>query len=344
MKAYVLRPGAPQLEGECPLCGNHINPPDSVVECPDCKTFYHLDCWRFCHNRCVRFGCSGQSDITGVIPAPSSLGKLDRALSTMRIKPAEIARAVGQGTRASEAAISWIWQGPIRSVFFSVLLSLLASLLYTVVTSFLRSAMGEEIFAGSFGLPSLSGVGEWASSHWLLGGILYGIWYYRHLTFREGGFQRFLRVLLSGLYFCPLCFELGHLLFTPGRLAPGLLWGLATKVLWLAPIVAWLAFLAAALCLIGSAAERVSVYLFTAAFVFFLIGLGIPAYINLVTFGLFAGGLFWLAGSAVDLVWHGHHLGALFGSWGLAIGGSIGFITGGMSVLQKMGTNSSSSQ
>src|SRR5688500_9723529 len=121
MKAYFLEQDAACPEGECPLCGFGIQPPESVVECPGCQTLYHLDCWHVCGDRCGRSGCSGHAAITGVTRAPFSVAKPTPGLPLLRIHPGEIARAVRQRGSSSPDPIPWTWRGPIRSALFSVI-------------------------------------------------------------------------------------------------------------------------------------------------------------------------------------------------------------------------------
>lgn len=347
MKAYRLDRGAAPLEGECPLCGCRIEPPESVVECPECRTSYHLDCWRFCGGRCGRLGCAGEAEITGVIPLPAAAARpAASSPRLLRISPGEIARTVARtsgSARPEDQAnpVPWVWRGSFRSVLFAMAMSLLAATFYSLVIDLLGRSLGEQGLAGHFGLPFLSGIGEWASSHWALGGLVYGVLYHRHVMLRAAPWQAATRVVLSALYLGPLAFALGHLAFAPARWASDLLWGLPAKVLWLSPIAAWALLILALLSILGTFEDRISLFLLTIGFTFIVVVTALPAYISMTTSGLFFGGLLWLLGAAVDFVWQGHDVASLFGSWGLAIGGCLGFMSGAGSAIHKTGRNSS---
>lgn len=52
-KSVVWRPGL------CPFDGQPIELFDATVQCPECDTFHHADCWEFNGRRCARLGCHG---------------------------------------------------------------------------------------------------------------------------------------------------------------------------------------------------------------------------------------------------------------------------------------------
>lgn len=345
MKAYRLEQGAAPLEGECPLCGCRIEPPESVVECPECRTSYHLDCWHFCGDRCGRLGCAGEANVTGVIPLPVAAARPAARSTLLRISPSEIARTVTRTSASPRPAnhanpLPWVWRGSVRSALFAMTMSLLAAAFYFLVINLVRRSLGEQGLASHFGLPFLQGIGAWASSHWALGGLIYGLLYHRHLTLRSSSWQNAARVVLSALYLAPLAFALGHLAFAPARWGADLLWGLPAKVLWLSPIAAWGLLVLVVLSILGTFQGPINLFVQTFGVTVAVVAAAVSAYIRMTTSGLFFGGLLWLLGAAVDLVWRGRDFSSAFGSWGLAVGGCLGFVTGAASALHKMAKGS----
>ena len=54
---------------DCPFCHNAIRPGEYVVQCPECSTWHHADCWVELGNRCSQFGCAGEGEV-GPLPEP----------------------------------------------------------------------------------------------------------------------------------------------------------------------------------------------------------------------------------------------------------------------------------
>lgn len=47
------------LRWKCPYCRDQFQESDSVMNCPNCKTMYHLECGRLA-GKCSVFGCATQ--------------------------------------------------------------------------------------------------------------------------------------------------------------------------------------------------------------------------------------------------------------------------------------------
>ena len=53
-----------KTEAVCPYCKSALAKHSDIVSCPDCKAFYHFECWAG-YGRCCVFGCPGVEVISG---------------------------------------------------------------------------------------------------------------------------------------------------------------------------------------------------------------------------------------------------------------------------------------
>lgn len=56
------------LEAHCPFCHDGFEIGSLVVQCPTCKGWHHVDCWRANSNRCSTHGCNGKEVVSDRLP------------------------------------------------------------------------------------------------------------------------------------------------------------------------------------------------------------------------------------------------------------------------------------
>ncbi len=55
-------------ETACPACGDSIKRGQVAVQCPNCKSWYHVEHWTQLGNRCATFGCTGSGAVSATQP------------------------------------------------------------------------------------------------------------------------------------------------------------------------------------------------------------------------------------------------------------------------------------
>ena len=346
MRVYNLVPGSEVAGRECAFCGDTLQTGDQVIECPVCRTFHHTECWRFGGNKCARLGCTGHGALAGAKTAPLLQSPVTTASQVIRIQPSDIARTMRAAPRrvaGASAATAGIWGNAPGSIVLSAVLSLLLSLVYRFVGTGLNWAMGAQRFQDTFALEYLYSIGHYGLEWWVLGGAIYGLFHHRFLTGKDRGFYQLVRFVTLLLYLGSLTYQLGYLMFTPGYRWPTIIWELPSKVLWLAPLAAWGLVVVTGAMAVSTYTSKLTVFEGTIGIVALLIVMTLSAYSNALGGGLTCGGIGWLLGTVIDLVWGGIvwvvNTAADLGwrgcdfstSWlygGIAIGGSIGFIGG----------------
>ena len=225
---------------------------------------------------------------------------------------------------------TWVSRQVRSPVFLSILsstvLALLLGLTYRLTDVLtgkmlgLDTVLSQRILSWGHILATLN-LGWWA-----VGGGLYGL---LHARYQSGKGEKAYEVVRSILTFFStflLCYQAGYLVFAPGYLWPEALWGLFSKLLWAAPVVAWSGLLIAT-------ADAIAVH--RKEFPFYLIAFTAPlvplifvfsAYPMAIVCGLLFGALGWGAGSLLDFVWRGHDFSTQWGYGALGLGASIGFI------------------
>ena len=61
-------------EQTCPVCCSSFGDDDSLVVCPNCKTFYHVECWEENHG-CSTYGCASTQHLEVHNQPPSDGGE-----------------------------------------------------------------------------------------------------------------------------------------------------------------------------------------------------------------------------------------------------------------------------
>ncbi len=339
MKVYTLTPGSEVIGRGCAFCGDTLRTGDRIVQCPVCLTFHHTECWHFGGNKCARLGCTGHGEIAGAKAVPLIQSSVTTASQVIRIRPGDIERTVRAAPRrvaGASAAASGIWGNALGSMVLSAVLSLLLGLIYRFAGAGLNWAMGAQRLQATFLLGDLCNIGQSELKWWALGGAIYGLFHHRFLTGKTRGTYQFARLVISLLYLGSLSYQVGYLMFTPGYRWPTLLWELPSKVLWLAPFVAWGAVIIIMLMTIVNYTSRLTVFEEAAGVVALLIIMTLRAYLRTLDAALTWGGGGWILGTVVDFIWRGHDYSASWSQGGLAIGGSIGFIVGLLAVFQQM--------
>lgn len=57
-------------ELNCPFCHDPIVSGQEVVQCPQCASWHHADCWEALGNRCSQMGCEGEGELGPPPPPP----------------------------------------------------------------------------------------------------------------------------------------------------------------------------------------------------------------------------------------------------------------------------------
>lgn len=57
-------------ESACPFCQNVLHAGEHAVQCSECKSLHHVDCWLESNNRCAVLGCSGSGEVEGPLQPP----------------------------------------------------------------------------------------------------------------------------------------------------------------------------------------------------------------------------------------------------------------------------------
>lgn len=71
LKSIIVPPVSEESqESACPFCQIVLRAGEHAVQCSECKSLYHVDCWIENNNRCAVLGCSGQGKAE--VPLPPS--------------------------------------------------------------------------------------------------------------------------------------------------------------------------------------------------------------------------------------------------------------------------------
>lgn len=253
------------------------------------------------------------------------------------VLPRPFIQQTGIWVRQAATRLSQQVRSPVfLSILSSAVLALLLGLTYRITDVLagkvlgLEAVLSQRILSWGHMLATLN-LGWWAA-----GGGLYGL---LHARYRNGKGERVYEIVRSILTFLStflLCYQTGYLVFAPGYLWPEALWGLFSKLLWAAPVVAWSGLLIATASVIVVYREKFLFYPVTLLAPLVPVIFVLSAYPIVIVCGLLFGALGWGAGILLDLVWQGHDFSTQWGHGALGLGASIGFVLNIIGVIKRV--------
>jgi len=243
------------------------------------------------------------------------------------VSPRPLIQQAGIGVRR---AATWLSQQIRSTAFLSILssavLALLLGLTYRMTDVLAGKVLGLEMVLSQRILSWGHMLATLNLGWWAVGGGLYGLLHARYQNGKGERVYEIVRSLLTFLTIFLLCYQTGYLIFAPGYLWPEALWGLFSKLLWAAPVVAWSGLLIATAGAIAVHRKEFPFYLITFQAPLVSVIFVLSAYPMAIVGGLLFGALGWGAGSLLDLVWRGHDFSTQWGYGALGLGASIGFV------------------
>jgi|GEM_PF-6595280 len=249
------KPKVAQADMVCPVCRSPLRPVDDQLEieqfvlCPSCHTVHHADCWEWNGNQCGTINSVGHvGEQPSMLYAEALQAYRDRTAAASKslveqvitINPADIAsRMTGKGQQAAlnrpQDPTTGMWRSLPISIAASTALTVVYSLGFRLMTSFVRWVLGEERFAVTFAIPEIYAIFQSSLVVWIIGGALYGAGHYLFLTRKIDRPYKYARIALSMIGLTMITYLIFTAALIVGFHSPGFLWGAFAGAIWIIP-------------------------------------------------------------------------------------------------------------
>lgn len=89
LTAYTIDSGNENAGAACTYCHASLDLGDVAVNCPRCKSPYHIDCWKEYRSRCAVLECPGRGKVSASVTPPAPPPVPDLLLDEIEIEPVE---------------------------------------------------------------------------------------------------------------------------------------------------------------------------------------------------------------------------------------------------------------